>query len=154
MTDSTTGSDFARDIPADPAVEALMSARTIAVVGLDNREHRAAYEVAAYLQGVGYRIIPVPVQRDAEEVLGERAVKSLRDIEEQVDLVDVFVRAEQVGPFVEDAIAIGAGAVWLQLGIRNDEAVERARRAGLVATQDRCTKIDHQQAVSRRGGSG
>jgi len=130
----------------DAALDALLGAKTIAVVGLDTRSHRAAYEVSAYLQSQGYRIIPVPVQQPADEVLGERAYASLRDIPEHVDLVDVFVRPEHTGPFVDDAIAIGAGAVWLQLGIRNDEAVARARAAGLVATHDRCTKVEHQRA--------
>ena len=130
----------------DTALDALLGAKTIAVVGLDTRTHRPAYEVAAYLQSQGYRIIPVPVQQPADEVLGERAYASLRDIPGQVDLVDVFVRPDRTGPYVDDAIAIGAGAVWLQLGIRNDEAVERAKGAGLVATQDRCTKVEHQRA--------
>ena len=130
----------------DPALDALLGAKTIAVVGLDARTHRAAHEVAAYLQSQGYRIIPVPVQRPAEEVLGERAYASLHDIPEHVDVVDVFVRAEHTGPFVDDAIAIGAGAVWLQLGITNDAALEQARAAGLVATQNRCTKVEHQRA--------
>ena len=132
----------------DAALDALLEAKTIAVVGLDARTHRAAHEVAAYLQSQGYRIIPVPVQRPAEEVLGERAYASLRDIPEHVDLVDVFVRAEHTGPFVDDAIAIGAGAVWLQLGITNDAALEQARAAGLVATQNRCTKVEHQRATA------
>lgn len=134
----------------DAALDALLGAKTIAVVGLDMRTHRPAYEVAAYLQGQGYHIIPVPVQQPADEVLGERAYASLRDIPGRVDLVDVFVRPDHTGPFVDDAIAIGAGAVWLQLGITNDAAVERARAAGLAATQDRCTKVEHQRA--RAGG--
>jgi len=130
----------------DPALDALLGAKTIAVVGLDTRTSRPAYEVAAYLQAQGYRIIPVPVQQPAEEVLGERAYASLRDIPQHVDVVDVFVRPDRTGPFVDDAIAIGAGAVWLQLGIRNEAAIERALAAGLVATQDRCTKVEHQRA--------
>ncbi|MCY3506908.1 MAG: CoA-binding protein [Chloroflexi bacterium] len=131
---------------SDPALDALLGAKTIAVVGLDTRTFRPAYEVAAYLQSQGYRIIPVPVQQPADEVLGERAYASLRDIPEHVDLVDVFVRPGHTGRFVDDAIAIGAGAVWLQLGIRNEAAIERALGAGLVATQDRCTKVEHQRA--------
>lgn len=133
----------------DTALDALLGAKTIAVVGLDTRTHRPAYEVAAYLQSQGYRIVPVPVQQPAYEVLGERAYASLRDIPGQVDLVDIFVRPDHTGPFVDDAIAIGAGAVWLQLGITNDEAVARAKEAGLVATQDRCTKIEHQRASAQ-----
>lgn len=127
----------------DKAVEALINARTIAVVGLDNRQERAAYRVARYLKEHGYRIIPVPVHQPAEEVLGEKAYPSLRDIPEHVDLVDVFVRSEQTDPIIDDAITIGAGSVWLQLGIRNNAGVERARQAGLVASQDHCTKIEH-----------
>lgn len=136
----------------DAALEALLRARTIAVVGLDARTHRPAHEVAAYLRAQGYRIIPVPVQRPAAEALGERAYASLRDIPHAVDLVDVFVRAEHTDAIVDDAIAIGAGAVWLQLGIVNDAALARARAAGLAATQDRCTKVEHQRATARGAG--
>lgn len=138
----------------DKAVEALINARTIAVVGLDNRQERAAYRVASYLKDQGYRIIPVPVHQPADEVLGEKAYSSLRDIPEKIDLVDVFVRSEQTDPIIDDAIAIGAGSVWLQLGIRNDAGVERAREAGLIASQDHCTKIEHaRNAPVARGHS-
>ena len=137
---------------SDAALDDLLGAKTIAVVGLDTRTHRAAYEVAKYLQSQGYRIIPVPVQQPAGEVLGERAYTSLHDIPEHVDVVDVFVRSEHTGPVVDDAIAVGAGAVWLQLGIVNDAAVERAQAAGLVATQNRCTKVEHQRARARARG--
>ena len=134
----------------DKAVAALLAAKTIAVVGLDTRNSRPAYEVAEYLQSVGYRIVPVPVQRPAEEVLGERAYRSLRDIPEHIDLVDVFVRSEHTDAIVDDAITIGAGAVWLQIGVRNDAAIERALAAGLAATQDRCTKIGHGRHTTGR----
>jgi uncharacterized protein len=127
----------------DESVQALLNARTIAVVGLDSREDRVAYRVARYLQDQGYRIIPVPFHEPAEEVLGEKAYPSLRDIPEKVDLVDVFVRSEQTDPVIDDAIAIGAGAIWLQVGIRNDEGLERAREAGIIASQDHCTKVLH-----------
>ena len=138
----------------DAALEALLRARVIAVVGLDARTHRPAYEVAAYLRAQGYRIVPVPVQRPADEVLGERARPSLRAIPHPVDLVDVFVRSEHTDAIVDDAIAIGAGAVWLQLGIVNDAALARARAAGLAATQDRCAKVEHQRATARGGRAG
>lgn len=134
----------------DPALAALRDARTIAVVGLDTREHRTAYRIAAYLQAHGYRIIPVPVQEPADEVLGERTYARLQDIPEHVDLVDVFVRGEQTDQVIDDAIAAGAGAVWLQQGIVNGEGLERARAAGLAATQDRCTMIDHRNHIARR----
>ncbi len=128
----------------DDALKALMEAKTIAVVGLDSRVDRPAYRIASYLQSVGYRIIPVHRgQFPADEILGERAYRTLRDIPEKVDLVDVFVRPEFTDPIIDDAIAIGAGAVWLQLGIRNQEGIERARAAGLVATHNRCTMVEH-----------
>mgnify|MGYP000020590313 FL=1 len=127
------------------ALEALRQAKTIAVVGLDNRPDRPAFRVARYLQEQGYRIVPVPVQRPADEVLGERAYSSLRDIPFPVDLVDVFVRAEDTDRFIDDAIAIGAKCVWLQLGIRNEAGIARARAAGLAATHDRCTMVEHRR---------
>ncbi len=132
---------------ADAALEALLKARTIAIVGLDGRTNRPAWEVAAWLQAEGYRIVPVPVQRPADEVLGERAYASLRDIPHAIDLVDVFVRSEHTDTIVDDAIAAGAGAIWLQLGVTNDAAIARARAAGLAATQNRCTKLERQRAL-------
>lgn len=130
----------------DDALKVLMKAKTIAVVGLDTRTERTAYRIADYLQHAGYRVIPVPVQQPADEVLGEKAYASLREIPEHVDLVDVFVRSEYTGPVIDDAIAIGADAVWLQQGITNDEGLARARAAGLAATQDRCTMVEHRLA--------
>ncbi|MBI5949018.1 MAG: CoA-binding protein [Chloroflexi bacterium] len=127
----------------DDALEALLKAKTIAVVGLDNRTFRTAYRIAVYLQRAGYRVIPVPFQEPAEEVLGEKAYKRLVDIPEHIDLVDVFVRSEQTDPVIDDAIAAGVGAIWLQQGIRNDEGLAKARAAGIVATEDRCTMVEH-----------
>ncbi len=129
----------------DAAVEALLNARTIAVVGLDTRKERVAYRIASYLQDHGYRVIPVPVQEPADEVLGEKAYPSLAAIPEHVDLVDVFVRSEDTGAIIDDAIAAGVGAIWLQEGIVNDAGLVRARRAGLVATQNRCTMVEHRR---------
>ncbi len=130
----------------DDALQALMSAKTIAVVGLDERRERTAYRIAAYLQNAGYRVIPVWFQQPATEVLGERAYASVQEIPERVDLVDVFVRSEQTDRVIDDAIAAGAGAIWLQQGIVNEAGLARARAAGLVATQDRCTMVDHLSA--------
>lgn len=131
------------------AIGALLGAKTIAVVGLDTRPERTAYRIASYLQRQGYRVIPVWFQQEADEVLGEKAYASLRDIPERVDLVDVFVRPEQTDSVIDDAIAIGAGAVWLQLGIRNEAGLERAAAAGLATMQDRCTMVEHRAAMSR-----
>lgn len=136
----------------DDATEALRDATTIAVVGLDTRTNRTARRIAMYLQEQGYTVIPVHRGRfAADEVLGERAYASLRDIPVHVDLVDVFVRGEETDPVIDDAIAVGAGALWLQLGIRNDAGIARARAAGLVATQDRCAMVVHREQIAPRG---
>lgn len=134
----------------DEALNLLLKAKTIAVVGLDTRKERTAYRIADYLQQAGYRIIPVPVQQPADEVLGEKAYSSLRDIPEHVDLVDVFVRSEYTGSIIEDAIAIKAGGVWLQQGITNDEGLAKAGAAGLATTQDRCTMVEHRANAGAR----
>ena len=131
----------------DEALTALRDAKTIAVVGLDTRQERTAYRIASYLQGAGYRVIPVWFQQEADEVLGERAYARIQDIPERVDFVDVFVRSEQTDRVIDDAIAAGAGAVWLQQGIVNEAGLERARAAGLVATQDRCTMVEHRDLL-------
>lgn len=128
----------------DAALETLKNAKTIAVVGLDSRTDRPAYRIASYLQRAGYRIVPVHRGiHPADEVLGEKAYPSLRDIPGTIDLVDVFVRSEQTGPVIDDAIAIKAKGVWLQAAITNDEGLERARKAGLATAQDRCTMVEH-----------
>jgi predicted CoA-binding protein len=136
----------------DEAVTALMDAKVIAVVGLDSREERTAYRIASYLQGQGYRVIPVPLQQWADEVLGEKSYHSVAEIPEHVDLVDVFVRSEQTGPVIEDAIAAKAGCLWLQQGIYNNEGIARAKAAGMAAIQDRCTMVEHQMAGGGRRG--
>lgn len=120
----------------------LKEARTIAVVGLSDKPDRASYQVARYMQQAGYKIIPVnPVLKQA--VLGEEPVASLRDITEPVDIVDIFRRSEDVPPVVDDAIAIGAKSIWMQLGIEHDQAAETAREAGLEVVMDKCIKVEH-----------
>lgn len=136
--------------PDQAAIDLLLGAKTIAVVGLDSREDRPAYRIARYLQQQGYRIVPVHRGRfAADEILGERAYASLRDVPVPVDLVDVFVRPADTDEVIDDAIAIGAKGVWLQEGITNDAGIARARAAGLAAIQDRCAKVVHQQQAGR-----
>ncbi len=120
----------------------LANAKTIAVVGLSDKPDRASYGVAQYMQRAGYKIIPVNPQLKGP-VLGEQPVASLHDITEPIDIVDIFRRAEDVPSVVADAIAVGAKAVWLQLGIVNDAAVAEAAAAGLEAVQDKCLKVEH-----------
>ena len=131
----------------DDALRALLEAKRIAVVGLDSRTDRVAYRIASYLQRSGYTIVPVHLGAyPADTVLGEQAYASLRDVPGKIDFVDVFVRSANTGPVIDDAIAVNAGAIWLQQGIYNPEAIARARAAGIPATQDRCTMVEHRMA--------
>ena len=119
----------------------LKGCRTIAVVGLSAEWHRPSFFAAKYMQQHGYRIIPVNPKYHS--ILGERCYKSLREIPEKVDLVDIFRKTQDVMPIAEDAIAIGARVLWQQLGVKNDAAAAKARAAGLEAVMDRCVKIEH-----------
>jgi predicted CoA-binding protein len=119
----------------------LTQQRTIAVVGLSAQWHRPSYFAAKYMQDHGYRVIPV--NPNYSEVLGQRCFPSLADIAEQVGIVDCFRRASEMVPIARDAVAIGARVLWMQLGIRNDEAASIAADAGLDVVFDRCVKIEH-----------
>lgn len=140
---------FFEDAPEQDVADILTRCTQIAIVGLSPKPHRASFGVAQYLQAHGYRIIPI--NPNAFEVLGEKAYTSLAEAaaEHRIDLVDVFRRSEETTPVIDEAIAIGARAVWLQLGIANDEAIARAREAGLLAVQNRCTKIEHMAYMSQ-----
>ena len=121
-------------------VDRVLAMPTWAVVGLSTNRAREAYGVAAFLQARGRRI--VPVHPKAETVLGETGYARLADIPFDVDVVDCFVRSELVGPVVDEAIDKGAKAVWMQLGVVDDDAAARAEAAGLEVVMDRCPKID------------
>jgi predicted CoA-binding protein len=127
----------------DVADKILISARTIAVVGLSPDPRRPSHGVARYLQRAGYRIIPV--NPNVDQVLGERAYPSLRQISEAVDVVEVFRRSEFVGPIVDDAIAIKASALWLQDGVIDEDAAARARASGMDVVMDDCMMRRHAQ---------
>ena len=133
----------------DAAARLLKDAKNVAVVGLDSRKDRVAYRIASYLKDHGYRVIPVHRnQFPAEEALGEKAYSSLKDVPVPIDLVDVFVRSEQTTPVIEDAIAVGAKGVWLQVGITNTAELAKAAKAGLVTAQDRCTMVVHRDEIA------
>src|SRR5665213_1640559 len=116
--------------------------KTIAMVGASSNWNRPSYFVMKYLQGKGYRVIPVNPGTAGQELLGEKIYASLRDIPDKIDMVDIFRNSAQVPPIVEDAIAIGAKVVWMQLGIRNDAAAAKAEAAGLEVVMNRCPKIE------------
>ena len=121
----------------------MREAQTIAVVGLSSQRSRAGYYVPAYLQEQGYRIIPV--NPHLRESLGEKAYPELASVPDPIDLVLIFQRSEKVPPFVEQAIAVGAKAVWLQLGIAHAGAAAQAEAAGLDVVQDACMLVEHRR---------
>ena len=126
----------------------LNECRTIAVVGLSPKPHRASFDVSRYMQSAGYRIIPI--NPNATEVLGEKAYATLQEAakHEKIDLVNCFRNSEDIPPIVDEAIAIGASAVWMQLGVANAQAAAAAEAAGLLVVQDHCIKIDHRVLMS------
>jgi len=119
----------------------LRTSKVIAVVGLSADWFRPSYFAAKYMQEHGYRVIPVNPKYP--EILGEKCYRSLCDIPEAIDIVDVFRKTADVMPIAEDAIRIRAKVLWQQLGVRNEEAAAKARAAGLETVMDRCVKIEH-----------
>jgi len=123
----------------------LNDCRTIAVVGLSPNPQRASFDVARYMQANGYRIIPVNPKAGVAQILGEKVYPSLLEASqtEKIDMVNCFRNSEDIPPIVDEAIAIKARAVWMQLGVAHAGAAAKARLAGLKVVQDRCLKIDH-----------
>ena len=135
----------------DLALNILQTCRTIAVVGLSPKPERDSHHVAEYLQQQGYRIVPINPM--ATDILGERCWPSLTVAAQhlgalRIDLVDVFRNSADVPPIADEAIAIGAQALWLQLGVQNDAACERTRAAGLQVVQNHCALVEHQRLVA------
>lgn len=123
----------------------IKSFRNIAIVGLSPKENRPSNQVARYMLDAGYNVIPVnPGQ---EEILGRKCYPDLESIKENVEIVDIFRRPEDIPPVVTSAIAIGAKVVWMQIGIVNEEAATEAKEAGLSVIMDRCIKVDHQNLL-------
>ena len=130
----------------------LRTSRTVAVVGLSAQWHRPSYFAAKYLQEHGYRIIPV--NPTYPEILGEKSYKSVRDIPEKVDVVDCFRRSNEIPALADDAIAIGAKILWMQLGVENAAARAKAEAAGLEVIENRCMKIEHGRFFGGLGWAG
>ncbi len=126
---------------SDNARKILESYKTFAVVGCSSSPSRPSHGVARFLQSKGYRVIPV--NPNETEVLGERAYPDLHAVAEPIEVVDIFRRSEYAGEHVDEAIAVGAKAVWMQLGVIDEAAAERARAAGLDVVMDRCPAIEH-----------
>ena len=130
----------------------LNDSKTIAIVGLSSKPDRASFGVAEYLQGQGYRIIPVNPQYAGDEILGEKVYASLQEAADslapsgtRIDIVDCFRKSEDIPPLARDAIAIRAGCLWMQLEIENQAAADLARAAGLDVVMNHCLKIEHRK---------
>jgi hypothetical protein len=126
---------------ADKIGELLQRSKTIAVVGLSDNPLRPSYGVSAYMQNHGYRIIPVNPQ--IKGALGEKAVPTLSDVSEKIDIVDVFRRSEFVPEVVDEAIRLKVPAIWMQEGVIHEEAAEKARKAGILVVMDLCILKEH-----------
>ena len=125
--------------------EILLSAKTVASVGLSSNQEKESYWIASYLKEQGYRVIPV--NPTATEILGEKSYPDLASIPDRVDVVQVFRKPEDVPPVVDEAIKIGAKVVWMQEGIRHDEAAQKAGAAGLQVVMDACMRATHRRLI-------
>ncbi|MBI1778654.1 MAG: CoA-binding protein [Proteobacteria bacterium] len=132
----------------------LRRVKTIAMVGASSNWNRPSYFAMKYLQDKGYRVIPVNPGVAGQEILGEKAVAKLTDIAVPVDMVDVFRASAAVPPIADDAIKIGAKVLWMQLGVRNDEAAAKAEAAGLTVIMNRCPKIEYGRLSGELGWHG
>jgi uncharacterized protein len=128
---------------ADPIFEILTKYKTIAVVGLSSNPARPSYGVTEYMQSSGYQIIPV--NPNETDVLGEPSYASLDEIPQKIEIVDVFRRPDDVPPVVDAAIKIGAKVIWMQQGITNEPAAEKARAAGITVVMDACILVEHKR---------
>lgn len=132
----------------DALKEILLSAGTVASVGLSSNPEKDSYGVASYLMGQGYRIIPV--NPTATEILGEKSYPDLQSVPDKIDVVQVFRKPEDVPPIVDDAIQSGAKVIWMQEGIVHEEAAQKAREAGLQVVMDACMRASHQRLIGAK----
>ncbi|MDH5556150.1 MAG: CoA-binding protein [Alphaproteobacteria bacterium] len=132
----------------------LHEVKTIAMVGASPNWNRPSFFAMKYLQQKGYRVIPVNPVAEGQIILGEPVVKSLADIKDKVDMVDVFRKAEECVGYAQEAVRIGAKVLWLQLGVRNDEAARIAEEAGLKVVMNRCPKIEYARLSGELGWNG
>ena len=142
---------------SDDEIRRIMrECRTIAMVGASANSNRPSFFAMKYLQEKGYRVIPVNPKEAAacNSILGEKAVAGLKDIDVPVDMVDCFRNSDAIPPIADEAIEIGAKVLWLQLGVRNDEAAAKARAAGLTVIQNRCPKIEYGRLSGEIGWMG
>lgn len=138
----------ARQVTEEEVANVLKDARTVAVVGISNKEERDSNKVAKYLKEHGYKVIPVnPGYR---EVLGEPCYPNLASVPMHIDVVDIFRSVDAIPGVVDEAISVKAGAVWMQLGLVHNDAAEKARCAGLTVVMNKCMKIEHARTAGRK----
>jgi uncharacterized protein len=143
------------DFYSDDTLRAILGGvRTIAMVGASPHWNRPSFFAMKYLQGKGFRVIPVNPRAVGETILGETVYADLKDIPDPVDMVDIFRNSEAAGPITDEAIAIGAKVVWMQIGVRNAEAAARAEAAGLRVVMNRCPKIEYSRLHGELAWSG
>jgi len=147
VAQQTTDKQAPPPINSPEAIERGLGSNTVAIVGLSSDPDSHSYHVGEYLLKHGYKVIPVNPKEDT--VLGQKSYPSLKDIPDQVDVVDVFRRPDAVQPIAEDAVAIGAKVLWMQLGIANPRAGMWARGEGLTVVMNRCMRLEH---IARHGG--
>ncbi len=151
-------SETTRDSPlrySDNAIRRILrEVKTIAAVGLSANDMRPSYFSALYLKNKGYKVIPINPRYAGEAILGQTTLASLDDLKEPPDMVQVFRRSEEAPGVIEEAIRVGAKVVWMQLGVRNDEAAARAEAAGLQVVMDRCPKIEYGRLFGEIGWIG
>jgi len=142
-------SDFSPTAYQDPRAiqQVLLTAKTIAIVGLSGNALRASHFVALYLRRHGYRVIPVNPRET--QILGERSFASLREVPDPIDIVDVFRAPAALPDIAADAVAIGAKCLWCQFGVINEEGARIAERGGLTVVMDRCIKVEHARYIGR-----
>jgi predicted CoA-binding protein len=139
--------------PSDESIRTVLTTpQTVAVVGCSPNPERDSHRIAKLLQARGHRVIPV--NPGSQTILGETCYASLKDIPEQIDMVDIFRRSEHVAPIVDEAIAVGVKIVWMQLGVIDEQAAAKAQQAGLMVVMDRCPAIEYRRLFPSTAGEG
>ena len=155
LLDATTRAEMDHDNYPDSFLrQILRDTKTIAMVGSSDNWVRPSYFAMKYLQSKGYRVIPVNPKAAGKKILGETVYAGLKDVPDKIDMVDVFRNSEAAGSITDEAIEVGVPVVWMQLGVRNDEAAARAEAAGLKVVMDRCPKIEYGRLNAELSWSG
>lgn len=143
--------ELPRENPPDPEIKTLLEmARTVAVVGVSHKEDRDSHKVARYLKEHGYTMIPVNPKY--KEVLGEPCYPDLKSVPVPIDIVDIFRNIEAIPAIVDEALDVGAKAVWMQLGLCHNESAEKARQVGMKVVMNKCIKIEHGRLLASKEG--